>query len=234
MAAPDPAAFAAFLERNVARLNRIVYYSCRQWAKGDVEGEAYLAAVDLGEKRGSALELHDPQDEELLLRCLHGRARSAGGVLRRAERPDQYSSDEGVRSPRSWETLAGSEGEHPQSLLEAAESAVREPGPVDPYHSETAAWNWLLRHFNRRMEDIAGFLLISTSWSRQRRRRARHHAETQWQLPHQLRIGEDDAQAIQPWRKFKLPARKLEDDGQLAIDFWNHPTQPERGQLWLL
>src|SRR5690606_16974349 len=69
MAAPDPAAFAAFLERNVARLNRIVYYSCRQWAKGDVEGEAYLAAVDLGEKRGSALELHDPQDEELLLRC---------------------------------------------------------------------------------------------------------------------------------------------------------------------
>jgi hypothetical protein len=230
----DFVVLAAFLKRNAPKLGGIVSYSRGQWTMGDVEGETCLTAIDLGDKRGAALDLDDPQDEELLLRRLRSRARSAGGVLRGAEHPDQHSSDEDVRSPRSWEKLAGSGGEHPLSLLEALESAVPEPEPVDPYHSETAAWSWLLQHFDRRMKHIAEFLLISASWCRQRRRRARHRAETQWQLPHQLLVGEDDAHAIQPWRKFKLAARRSEDGGQVAIDLWNRPMQPERGQLWLL
>lgn len=233
MSAFDPAVLAAFLKRNATKLGGIVRYSHGQWAKSDIQGEAYLAAIDLGDKRGRALDLDDPQDEELLLRRLRSGARSAGGVLRGAERPDQYSADE-VRGPRSWETYEGNGGEHPLSLLEALASAAPEPEPVDPYHSEIAAWRWLLQHFDRRMKNIAEFLLISTSWCRQRRRRARYHAENQWQLPHQLLVGEDDAQAIQPWRKFKLPTREVEEVEQLAIDLWHRPLQPVRGQLWLL
>ncbi len=229
----DFAALAAFLERNAAALRGMVRHSRGQWAMSDLQGEACLAAIELGDKRGYALDLDDPVDAERLLRRLWSRARNVGGVLRNAERPDQASFDDEGHGPRSWERIAPSATENPLSLLEALESATPEPAPIDPYHSETAAWNWLLRRFNRRTRDIAAFLLISTSWCGQRRRRARHRADTQWQLPHRLSV-EDDDLAIQPWRKFKLPTQAIDSTGQLAINFWNVPAQPVRGQLWLL
>ena len=229
----DFKAIDVFLERNATTLSGIVKYSRGQWAKGDVHGEACLAALDLGAKRGRALDLDEPMDADRLLRRLRSRARSAGGVLRSAERPDQFTPD-AERGPRSWDRLAPDEAEHPLSLLEALESVVPEMQPIDPYHSEVAAWRWLVELFERRMADIAAFLLISTSWCRLRRRRARHYASTQWQLPHYLLVGEDDSNAIQPWRKFKLPARDGAAPGQLAMDFWSRPLQPASGQLWLL
>lgn len=230
----DFAALAAFLERHAATLDGIVRYSRGQWAKDDLPGEACLAAIELGDRQGRALDLDDPVDADHLLRRLRSRARSAGGVLRSAERPDQFSPDAGERGPRSWDRLVPNAAEHPLSLLEALESTVPEREPVDPYHSETAAWRWLVERFDRRMVDIAAFLLISTSWCRMRRRRARHRANTQWQLPHHLLVGDDDSNAIQPWRKFKLPARDAAAPGQLVIDYWKRPAQPAVGQLWLL
>ena len=229
----DFAALAAFLERTAAHHHGIVSYSRGQWTMADLHGEACMAAIELGNKRGYALDLDDPADAERLLRRLWSRARNAGGVLRKAERPDQASSEDEGRGPRSWERIAAAAAENPLSLLEALESAAPEPTPIDPYHSETAAWNWLLHRFNRRTRDIAAFLLISTSWCRERRRRARHRANTQWQLPHRLSVGDDDL-AIQPWRKFKLPTQTEDPTEQLAINFWNVPAQPVRGQLWLL
>ena len=58
--------------------------------------------------------------------------------------------------------------------------------------------------------------------------RALRHLDAQQQLPHRMCVDEDDA-AIQPWRRFKLPARAKPDEGQLALDFWCRPMQPERG-----
>lgn len=229
----DFAALAAFLERNAADLRGIVNYSRGQWTAGDLHGEACLAAIELGDKHGYVLDPGDPMDAQRLLRRLRNRARNAGGVLQRAERPDQASSGDEGRGPRSWERIASAAADNPLSLLEALESGTPEPAPIDPYHSETAAWNWLLHRFDRRTRDIAAFLLISTSWCRVRRRRARHRANTQWQLPHRLAV-EDDDLAIQPWRKFKLPTQAVGPTGQLAINFWNIPAQPVRGQLWLL
>ncbi|WP_159016587.1 hypothetical protein [Cognatiluteimonas profundi] len=230
----DFAAIAAFLDGYAAELKGILGYSRGQWDKGDLYGEACLAAIALGDKQGCALDLDDLEDVDRLLRRLRSRARSAGGVLRSAERPDQFAPDAGERGPRSWDRLAPNEAEHPLSLLEALESVVPEPEPVDPYHSETAAWRWLVERFDRRMVDIAAFLLISTSWCRVRRRRARHRASTQWQLPHRLLVGGADTNAIQPWRKFKLPARDPAAPGQLVLNYWTRPKQPARGQLWLL
>lgn len=229
----DFPAIARFLETHLEPLKGIVGYSRGQWSKDDLYGEACLAAIELGDKRGRALDLDDVEDAERLLRRLRSRARSAGGVLRGAERPDQFAPDADERV-RSWDRIAPNDPENPLSLLEALESSTAEPIPVDPYQSETAAWRWLIERFDRRMADIAAFLLISTSWCGVRRRRARHRASTQWQLPHRMQVGEDDANAIQPWRKFKLPARAIDAERQLALDYWTRPQQPARGQLWLL
>jgi hypothetical protein len=229
----DFAALAAFLERTAVNQRGIINYSRGQWTIDDLHGEACMAAIEMGDKRGYALDLDDPADAEQLLRRLWNRARSAGGVLRNAERPDQASSDDEGRGPRSWERVSPKEAEHPLSLLEELKCGKPAPAAIDPYHSEAAAWNWLVHRFNRSTRDIAAFLLISSSWCRKRRRRARHHLGTQWQLPHCLSV-EDDELAIQPWRKFKLPTQVVDPTTQLAMNFWSIPAQPAFGQLWLL
>ena len=122
----DFAAIEAFLDGNAAELKGIVGYSRGQWAKGDLYGEACLAAIELGDKRGRALDLDALEDVDRLLRRLRSRARGAGGVLRGAERPDQFAPDGAERGPRSWETLVSNDAEHPLSLLEALGSAVPE------------------------------------------------------------------------------------------------------------
>ena len=119
-------------------------------------------------------------------------------------------------------------------------SQVETTTPVEPTRSRKERVEAFLRDFEWSWTTavvfslgVVFFLLISTSWCRQRRKRALRHLDAQQQLPHRMCVDEDDA-AIQPWRRFKLPARAKPDEGQLALDFWCRPMQPERGQLWLL
>lgn len=234
MHAIDPIALETFLAQRKDELRRIVFHSQGQWSFGDIPGEAWMLALQLQQVLGRPLDLDNQEDAGLLLRKLRREANRAGGILRNARRPDQASPDDETNFERGWDHYASDDGAHPLSLLEALETPpAPEPAPVDPYHSESAAWSWLWHRFDRSTRGVAAFLLISTSWCRQRRKRALRHLDAQQQLPHRMRIDEDEA-AIQPWRRFKLPARAKPDEGQLALDFCCRPAQPERGQLWLL
>lgn len=229
----NDADLVAFLARHADELRGIVAYSQRQWGHEDLPSEAFVARADISGKLGRTLDLNDPDDACLLLKRLRSLARRAGGVLRNASRPDQASRDD-ESGERSWDRYVIGDSEDAPSLLEKIESPeAPEQAPIDPYYSESTAWLWLRHRFNHSTREIAAFLLISASWCRQRRKRAQRRLETQLQLPHRLQTGDDDS-AIQPWRKFKLPARTKTDDGQLALDFCHTPLQPKRGQLWLL
>ena len=230
----DLGAIADFLQRHDYKLSWIIRDSGGLWERDDLTAEVILALHDLCTTGNPVLDLCADEDATLLLRQLRRRANQAGRGLRNPVRPDQAESGEGWRPGMlGWDQFTGDEGEHPLSLLEALESPQPEPREFDPYHSETAAWNWLLHRFERRTRDIATFLLISTSWCRVRRRRAWHRANAQWQLPHYLLVGDDEL-AIQPWRKFKLPPTQANDPLQLCLDYWSRPLQPDRGQLWLI
>src|SRR3954453_8049815 len=108
----DFTALDAFLERTAADHRGIVSHSHGEWTMGDLHGEACLAAIELGDKRGYALDLDDPADAERLLRRLWNRARSARDKLHSAERPDQASSGDEGRGPRSWERIAPTTAEN--------------------------------------------------------------------------------------------------------------------------
>lgn len=231
---PNPASFEEFLARHKPDLRRILFRSQGQWSAGDLPGEAWIAALDLRQTLGRPLDLRRDEDAELLLRHLRTAAGKAGGVLRKAWRPDQAVAGEEGSLERGWDKYAIDDGASALSVLEALETGEPpEPPRIDTYHSESAAWNWLWHRFRRSTRDVATFLLISASWCRQRRKRALRHLDTQQQLPHRMCLTDDDT-AIQPWRKFKLPPRARSDEGQLALDFLCLPAQPERGQLWLL
>lgn len=228
----DANALIEFLERCKDDLRRIVGNSLGQWSPGDIPGETWIVAIDLQAKLGRPLDLRGNEDTDLLLRTLRSAAYAAGGILRNARRPDQAAPDMEGNLVRGWDRYAIDDGADALSLLEELENPERpETAPIDPYHSESAAWNWLWHRFGESTRNLAEFLLISMSWCRQRRKRALHHLETQEQLPQRMHV---DDTAIQPWRTFKLPSRDKPDAGQLALDFWCRPAQPEHGQLWLL
>jgi len=232
---PRACAFESFIDRHAADFRRIAGASRGEWKAEDVRNEAWLLAFDLGESRGHPLDLDDLEDADLLVRYLHNHCvKYTERVVRHAVRLDHAASGDDERGDH-WlnDHLAANGGMHPLSLLEAMESRSSEQRHPDAYHSPAAGWVWLVSRFDNRMAAVASFLLISASWCRDRYRKARHDADTQWPLPHGLSLGDDDT-AIRPWRKFKLPEREPGVPGQLSLDYWNMPTQPASGQLWLL
>jgi hypothetical protein len=229
-------AFDAFASIHAADFRRIAAASRGELSAGDVCNEAWLLALEIGERRGRALDLRHGDDAGLLIRYLYNHCvKYAERVVRHAVRLDHAARGDAERDDH-WlnDHLAADEGEHPLSLLESAETATAEPAAPDPYQSPAAGWIRLLQRFDRRMSDVADFLMISASWCYTCCRQASHEARTQWPLPHGLSVGDDDS-ALRPWRTFKLDPRFTgECEGQLAFDYWSRPDQPSEGQLWLL
>lgn len=231
----DLDAIADFMSAHARALAWIIRDADGLWQLEDLPGELLILLRDMQDAEARPFDLACEQDAGLVLRVLRRRARRNGQITRRSARPDQAGSGDDWRpGVPSWEHIAADDGAHPQSLLEAMESPTFEPEPIDPYHSELAAWQWLLDHIGRRTIDLASFLLISPSWCRRCRHRARQRAGTQHSLPPPPLGFAGDAQAVRPWRRFKLPPRDSVAGPQPALDFWSRPAQPGQGQLWLL
>lgn len=232
---PVPTPLLVFLERSSADFSRIARATRGEWTPDDVRQHAWLLAHDLGESRGTPLDLDNAADASWLVRCLYNHCvKFTDTRVRHAVRLDHAAPGDN-ESDHHWlaDRLAADDGMHPASLLETLESAPSEPRTPDPLHSAAASWLWLMHRFNHRMTDVAAFLLISVSWCNTCQRRARHRISTQWPLPYARPASSGDP--VRPWRKFKLPSTKKGDEAaQLRLDYWAHPEQPAIGQLWLL
>lgn len=227
--------FARFLRDHDDELKRIARASRSEWSTDDVRNEAYVLASGIGSKLGRSLDLAEAEDALLLIRWLYNHCvKYTETVVRYATRLDHSDSDDERDHHWLQDRLAADDGADPLSLLVAGEVAAPEPDDPDPYHSPAAAMISLFQRFDQRMTDVAAFLLISVSWCYACCRQARAQASTQRPLPHELVVG-TDAEALRPWRRYKLPARTpARDSGQLCFDYWRRPPQPVSGQLWLL
>lgn len=230
------ASISAFLERHQRDIAWIIRDSQRLWERDDVESEAYVALLELRTPSGEQLDPAVEADAAQLLQHLRRIARRSGRVMRSTMRPDQAGSGEDwTPGIIGWDRITDADGTHPLSLLEAAESPDPEPPEFDPYHSELAAWHWLVQRFNRHTTKMAAFLMISPSWCRECRRRARRRATMQWPLPRSQPQPENGDASIRPWRRFKLPSRHdPKQHNQQPLDFWKRPPQPASGQMWLI
>lgn len=230
-------AFTRFLERRARDFIRIAGATRGEWKAEDVRQHAWLLMFDLGQHRDRPFDLDDPADEDFLIRCLHNHcAKYAERTLRHAHRLDQAAPG-GDDASHHWlrDLLVSDEGQHPASLLEAAQCAVAEPGYPHAYHSPAAAWLDLVTRLGNRIANVADFLLISPSWCARCFRRALRQAQTQSPLP-ELRVDADPGASLQPWRSFRLPTRGPVhiDPSQPPLDFWSRPLDPPTGQRWLL
>ena len=228
--------YEAFLRDHASSIDAIARFSFGELTTDDVRNEAWLLACEWAKETGLAIDLAaDCSAREILKRVRRKFDRATRGA-KRTRSLDRPFGDEDSSSLH--DVLVGDDGAHPLSLLEDAETQSAAPAPFefpDHYHSELAAWNWLLRRLGSRNRALADFLMISASWCYQRRRRIRTRFDiAQEPLPHAAGFAEDEG-ALRPWRKFKLPNRPLEDaPRQAVLDFWGMPAQPVAGQLWLL
>lgn len=231
----DDDAFGFFASAHAADFRRIAGASRGEFSPEDVQQEAWMLALEIGQRRGRRLDLEDGDDADLLVRYLYNHCvKYAERVVRHAVRLDHAARGDADRDDH-WlnDRLMADDGAHPLSLIESAEDASPEPFGPDPYQSPAAGWVRLMQRFGR-MSDVAAFLMISASWCYTCCREAAREARTQWPLPHGLAVGDDDS-ALRPWRTFKLDPRFTgECAGQLAFDYWGRPEQPGEGQLWLL
>ena len=222
---PDPKEIDACLHAHQTSIAKILFHSRGQLSLGDLHTMAWLLAYDLATELGRALDLQSEEDATHLIRRLRS---ECGRQVRTASRERSFDQSIGsdAEAPSLSDFLPSDEGSHPLSLLEELESVDDQPEPIelpDAYHSESAAWHWLAIRFNHRTRDMARFLLISTSWCRQRRRRARMSLAAQHLLPHAMEV-RDDEDALRPWRRFKLPDRPRPDLGQLRLHLLNAPN----------
>lgn len=221
------------MSRHADALRDIARWSRGEANRDDIRNQIWLEATELEERLGRPPALHDADDAAEVLRGVRrhfDRLQRAARGLRSIDQP--LGDDAG---PCYADLLAGDDGAHPLTLLESLEEPASQPALPAPCHSEVAAWHWLALRFDRRTVDLAAYLLISTSWCYARRRRARRRALAQQPLPQALPLDQrEQAAALQPWRKFKLPPRGRGTPDQLTFDYWRRPAQPARGQLWLL
>lgn len=233
----DHQAFQRFLDAHAADFRGISGATRGEWKPDDVRQQAWLLAVDLGDRRQRPLDLDDADDASLLVRSLYNHCvKYTERVVRHAHKLDHAAPGDDDRD-RHWllDHLVADGGGHPAQWLEASEAATPERDAPDPYHSPAAGWASVLHRFDCRMADVADFLLISTSWCRRCYHRALWLAHMPSPLP-DLRSEGDAGDALRPWRSFRLPARTPAEpfDGQPALDFRGRPPDPAHGQMWLL
>ncbi len=220
---------ARFIADHARELHWLVKDAHGVWSQEDMQGEIYLALVELADDEGRMPYLGTAEDDESVLRRLRRKAEQQGRAFRNASRLDHAPTDQAPLIER----LVADGGHHPASLLESSGEAPEERFEVPPpEHSSMAAWHHLVERFDRRMRHVAEYLLISPSWCYCCRRRVRKQAIAQWPLPQPERPTTPDA--LRPWRSFKLPPRARPEARQLRLDYWTCPSQPSRGQLWLL
>ncbi|AKC85859.1 hypothetical protein [Pseudoxanthomonas suwonensis] len=135
MAAED-APITRFTQRHADALRWIVVDSQGLWSQEDLEGEIFLALHELGASCGRDLDPDSEEDAGRLLAHLRRIANRHGRTLRKASRLDL--AEPGKTS--LLERLVADGGEHPLSLIEAAESSEGVPAEMpDPYHCEASA-----------------------------------------------------------------------------------------------
>ncbi len=208
-------AFDEFIVRHKDHLKRIASATKGEHQYGDVTQEAWLMAMDLSARRGTAADFSDPVFLETLFRHLFQKlVRYTEVNVRYATRLDHASDDDAGENAAHplMNKLVGDGGRDPLWYLLAAENTPDPSVYSQLLHSLAGAYLTLLNRLGNHMHAVAGHLLISLSYTYRCYARARGLAA--WQLPLTLPMAEADF-VLGPWRRTRASRTPV----QFAFDF---------------
>lgn len=168
------AAYESFRKAKRAKLRAIARATRGESSLEDVEQSVWLLAHELGERRGYALDLLDPADQDFLVACLYNRlVKHTEKLVRYAVRVDEDPDDEEAGAGAAIARLLAAPSESdPAVTLLREEAADAIESTVHRSFSEAAAYLVLLRRFRWSMLALAEALSIVAGTLRQRIDRA--------------------------------------------------------------
>ncbi|SDN51265.1 hypothetical protein [Polaromonas sp. JS666] len=166
-------AITKFFKDRAEDLRRIVRGSKGDVELGDVESEAYLAAEDIGNKRGYPFDFTDQVDQQTLLGRLYNRlVKFADKNIRFAVKLDtDWDREESTSFGATLARLLTAPASYdPVVSLEATQDGDEVQAAVQRSYSEAAAYVLLLMRFNWEPKDLAIHLRVALASLRLRLR----------------------------------------------------------------
>jgi hypothetical protein len=202
-------AIAKFFKDRAEDLKRIVRAARGDVELGEVESEAYLAAEDIGHKRGYPFDFTDQVDQQTLLGRLYNRlVKFADKNIRFAVKLDtDWDREESTSFGATLARLLTAPASYdPAVSLEATQDGDEVQAAVQRSYSEAAAYVLLLMRFDWEAKDLAIHLRIALYTLRERLRIAGFKVKFQPSLFDGVaRIPEDFPANVRPERVTRQP-----------------------------
>lgn len=216
-------AFEAFLLARAADLRRISRQTRGDYAFEEVQSEAWMVAIEIGQRRGWVFDFADEDDQHILLAWLHNRlVKYADKTVRYATRLDRGRDEE---SERAGNTLARlltapleSDPETRRLLMEEREALI---GHVQQSYSQAAAYFLLLIRVDGDLADLAAMLWIGVATLRRRLKGLALLARIQATLFDGI---ERIDPALEPWRRARVLRTAIPATDVAQASFWPRPA----------
>lgn len=217
-----PTPFETFLEVRAADLRSISRRS-REHSLEEVQSEAWLIAIEIGNKRGWPLDFTNQDEQDMLLAWLHNRlVKFAEKTVRYAARLDHGQDDDAEHAGNTLARLLtaplDSDPQVQRQLLDDRDVLIDH---VQKSYSQAAAYMLLLIKAEGDLKHLAGLLWIGIGTLRVRMKRLALLARVQSTLFDGV---ERLDPAMTPWRCAPGLRRAARGDEPLQPAFWPRPA----------
>lgn len=159
--------FQSFIARMKANFARIARSTKNEVEEGDLHNDAYVLALEIGERRGRPIDFSDPEDADLVMRAVNlQNVRRGDWKMRRAVRIDQEPEEE--EGGRMVDRLPARASSDPLVAILAKESIQDLGAVVAKSYSQISAYIVTFDYFDSDAKRICSHLAISdeTLWKR--------------------------------------------------------------------
>lgn len=153
--------FQSFLTKMKAGFHRIAKATKNEKDVEDLHNDAYVIALDLGDRRGRPVDLSDPEDQDLVMRELYlENVKRADFRMRYAVRIDEEPEGE-EDGTKLVDRLPAAASSDPLVSLLAQESAVDVESKLAERYSQATAYAITFSNFKNDRQKVCAHLVIS-------------------------------------------------------------------------
>ena len=161
--------FSTFLRAAAERFGRIARSLLGQIKPAELHADAWLAAAEIGEKRGREIDFADPTDQELLLNRVYWNAKGQ----RDWRLASAHSIDNDREGVTPWaDRLAAPASDSPLEILLTREATAIADSAIAACYSQYAAYNVALTNFQSDQASLCAHLLITRATLNERMNKA--------------------------------------------------------------
>ena len=171
--------FQSFLGLMRSRFQRIVRAAKYDMMVDDLHSDAWVIALDIGDRRGHPIDFSDPADQELVMAALYvEKVKRGDWKMRHAVRID-HAPDANEDGPTLAERLPAAASSDPFVSLLMNESAADVEAMLAASYSQASAYVVTFRNFRQDLERVRAHLVLSKSGFNRRLSFARRTVEAQ-------------------------------------------------------